>query len=138
MALNFQNLYSNTIWIAFLFHNPNCSGTPWTKQGWWQVDSGQILNAWNVDLRRVNRFAAFFAQEFSASQGAIWTGTGNNFYLISDMLFLQCFDDNTNCNQQPNFVPLDFDGFIDVNVVLGPRSGKLNVKGIAPPKRPPK
>jgi hypothetical protein len=38
---------------------------------------------------------------------------------------------------QPDFVPLDFNGFYDVNVVLGPGAGKLDIKGLAP-KKPPK
>jgi|GEM_PF-2419256 hypothetical protein len=135
MALNFQNLYSKTIWIAFLFYNPSCRGTPWTKQGWWGVNSGQIFNAWNVDLRTVNRYAAFYADDDGS---ATWTGTGNNFYFIrTPEGFTQCYDDNTNCNIQPNFVVLDFNGFYDVNVVLGPGAGKLNIKGLAPKKPPP-
>ena len=137
MALNFQNLYSQTIWIAFLFHNPNCSGTPWTKMGWWGVNSGQIFNAWNVDLRSVNRYAAFYAQDFTSRRGAAWSGTGNNWYLIRSERFSQCYDDNTNCDMQPDFVPLDFNGFFDVNVVIGPGAGKLAIKGLAP-KKPPK
>lgn len=135
MALNFQNLYSKTVWIAFLYGDRNCRGTPFSKVGWWGVNSGQIFNGWNVDLRRVNRYAAFYADDFT---GATWSGSGNNWYLIPTEGFRQCYDDNTNCNMQPNFVPLDFNGFIDVNVVLGPGSGKLKIKGIAPPKRPPK
>ena len=135
MALNFQNLYSNPIFIAFLFHNPNCSGTPWTKQGWWGVNSGQIFNAWNVDLRTVNRYAAFYADDGGS---VTWSGTGDNWYLVrSPEGFTQCYDDNTNCNIQPNFVVLDFNGFYDVNVVLGPGAGKLNIKGLAPKKPPP-
>jgi uncharacterized membrane protein len=137
MALNFQNLYSNTIWIAFLYFDASCQGTPFRKMGWWQVNRGQIFNAWNVDLRSVNRYAAFYAEEFKGSGGATWSGTGNNWYLISETRFSQCYDDNTNCDQQPDFVPLDFNGFYDVNVVLGPGAGKLTITGIAP-KPPPK
>lgn len=134
MALYFQNRYSNTVWIAFLYYDRNCRETPFTKMGWWQVNSAQILNGWNVDLRAVNRYAAFFA---GASDGVTWSGTGNNWYLISESRFSQCYDDNTNCNMQPDFVPLDFNGFYDVNVVLGPGAGKLDIKGLAP-KKPPK
>jgi Protein of unknown function (DUF1036) len=134
MALYFQNRYSNTVWIAFLYYDRNCRETPFTKMGWWQVNSAQIFNGWNVDLRAVNRYAAFFAE---ASDGVTWSGTGNNWYLISESRFSQCYDDNTNCNMQPDFVPLDFNGFYDVNVVLGPGAGKLDIKGLAP-KKPPK
>ena len=136
MALYFQNLYPRTLWIAFLFHNPDCRETPWTKMGWWGVTSGQIFHAGTVDLRTVNRYAAFYAQDFT-SRGATWRGSGNNWYFISTQGFSQCFDDNTNCDMQPDFVPLDFNGFYDVNVVLGPGAGKLDIKGLAP-KKPPK
>jgi hypothetical protein len=138
MALYFQNLYSQTIFIAFLFHNPSCGGTPFEKMGWWGLNSGQIFNCRNVDLRSVNRFAAFYAAESSDPGGPNWSGSGNHWYLISNNLFSQCFDDNTNCNLERNFVVLDFNGFIDVNAVLGPGSGEMNFKGIAPPRRPPK
>ena len=134
MVLYFQNRYSNTVWIAFLYYDRNCRETPFTKMGWWQVNSAQIFNGWNVDLRAVNRYAAFFAE---ASDGVTWSGTGSNWYLISESRFSQCYDDNTNCNMQPDFVPLDFNGFYDVNVVLGPGAGKLDIKGLAP-KKPPK
>jgi hypothetical protein len=137
MALHFQNLYSGTIWIAFLFFDAGCRGTRFRKMGWWQVNSGQIFTAWNVDLRTVNRYAAFYAEEFSDSGGATWSGTGNNWYLVRNTRFSQCYDDNTGCNQQPDFVPLDFNGFYDVNVALGPRSEQRNIKGLAP-KKPPK
>ena len=137
MALHFQNLYSNTVYIAFLYYDACCGGTPFKKMGWWQVNSGQILTPWNVDLRTVGRHAAFFAEEFRASGGATWSGTGNNWYLISEAVFWQCYDDNTNCNQQPDFVPLDFDGFYDMSVILGPAAGKMDIKGSAPKRHPP-
>jgi uncharacterized membrane protein len=137
MALHFQNLYPATIWIAFVYSEPSCRETPWKKQGWWQVNSGQIFTAWNVNLRIVNRYAYFYAEEFRGSGGATWSGTGNNWYLISETRFSQCYDDNTNCNQQPDFVQLDFNGFYDMTVVLGPRSGQLTLKGLAPKKPKP-
>jgi hypothetical protein len=30
----------------------------------WQVNSGETFNAWNTDLRNVNRYAAFYAEEY--------------------------------------------------------------------------
>src|SRR6476619_6421625 len=100
MALHFKNLYNDTIWIAFLYHDTGCQGVPFRKLGWWAVPSGQTFNAWNTDLRNVNRYAAFYAEEFRDSGGATWSGTGNSWYRISDGSFNQCYDDNTNCNQQ--------------------------------------
>lgn len=131
MALYFQNTYSNTVWIAFLYYNPSCGDggkTPFKKLGWWKVDSGQTFNAWNTDLRTVNGHVAFYAEEFRDSGGATWNGNGNNWYRIPDVGFNQCYDDNTNCNQQPDFIPLDFNGNSDVLVVLGSRAGELHIQ----------
>ena len=79
----------------------------------------------------MNRFASFYAEEFKGGGGATWNGTGNNWYLIRDVGFNQCYDDNTGCNQQPNFVPLDFDradngqhAFNGLRVTLGPSAGR--------------
>jgi uncharacterized membrane protein len=135
MALNFQNVYSGTVWVAFLYHAPSCVGTPWKKVGWWQVNSGQIYNAWNVNLRTINRFAAFFALD--SSRRDTWGGTGNKWYAVPERAFSQCYDDNTDCNLEFNFRELDFNGFYDVTVVLGPGAGKVNIKGLAPKKPPP-
>src|SRR5262245_9939718 len=128
MALYFQNLYPNTVWIAFLYYDPGCVGVQFRKLGWWGVLRGQTFNAWNTDLRSVNRYAACYAEEYRDSQGATWSGTSDNWYLISDVAFNQCYDDNTNCNQQPDFVPLDFSGSADVFVVLGPDAGLLRIR----------
>jgi uncharacterized membrane protein len=135
MALHFQNLYSGTVWIAFLYHAPSCVGAPWKKMGWWQVNSGQILSPWNVNLRTVNRFAAFHALD--STRGVNWNGTGNNWYAVPERAFNQCYDDNTDCNLVFDFIVLDFNGFYDVTVVLGPSAGKLSIKGLAPKKPPP-
>jgi Protein of unknown function (DUF1036) len=129
MALHFYNLYRATIWIAFLYHDSSCRGTPWKKQGWWQVDSGQIFTASNADLRRHNRHTAFYADN---GGGAVWRGSGNNWYRIPAAKgFRQCFDDNWDCNLLVNFWPLDFNGFYDVTVTLGPRPLQRKVRGRA-------
>jgi uncharacterized membrane protein len=138
MSLEFKNSYRDTIWIAFAYHDTTCGGTPWRKMGWWQVLSGQTFNAWNTDLQSVNRYAAFYAEEFKGSGGATWSGTGNNWYLISDSQFDQCYDDNTNCNQQPDFVLLDFGGIgisgqvSTMQVELGPSAGQVTLHKFVP------
>lgn len=132
MALFFRNNYPHTIWIAFLFKDTACGGTPFRKMGWWQVNPGDVFNAWDVDLRTVNRFASFYAEEFKDSGGATWSGGGNSWYLISDGAFDQCYDDNSNCNQQPDFVQLDFAGFPDMTVTLGREAGQLDIRGSFP------
>jgi uncharacterized membrane protein len=139
MSLYFINHYSDAVWIAFMYSDAGCGGTPWRKTGWWQLNPGETFNGWNTDLRTVNRYAYFYAEEYKDSGGATWSGTGNNWYLISDGAFNQCYDDNTNCNQQPDFVQLDFKkadngaaDFIDLNVTLGPGQGQLGVIGSVP------
>ncbi len=136
MALNFQNLYKITVFIAFVYGDTACSPNHFRKQGWWTVAPGQTLTVWNVDLRRVNRHAAFYAEEFKDSGGATWSGTGNNLYRIRDVAFNQCYDDNTNCNQQPNFALLDFQHadngnhpFESLRVILGPAPGQIRTQG---------
>jgi hypothetical protein len=128
MSLYFHNLYSDTVFIAFLYADTGCGGTPFRKQGWWQVASGQTLNLWNTDLRTINRLASFYAE----ASGATWSGTGASWYRIPDQKFNQCFDDNTNCNKTSDFVQLDFNGYTDFTVTLGPASGQLNLQGSFP------
>lgn len=131
MALYFQNKFAETVWISFLYNDPECGamgGTPWRKMGWWRVDPGQTLNAWNTDLRTVNRYVAWYAEEFKDSGGATWSGAGNNHYLIPDVGFNQCYDNEAKCNQRPDFNTLDFAGNSDVLVVLGPGPGQRTVQ----------
>jgi Protein of unknown function (DUF1036) len=139
MSLVFTSQYPAPIWIAFLYSDAGCGGTPFRKLGWWQVNPGENFVAWNTDLRTVNRYAAFYAEEFKDSGGATWSGTGNSWYRISDVGFNQCYDDNTNCNQQPDFIQLDFKkadngnaDFIDLSITLGPGQGQLSIIGSVP------
>ena len=136
MPLEFENQYHNKIWIALVYGDNGCGPTRFRKQGWWAVNSGQTRNLWDVDLQRVNRFATFYAEEFKDSGGATWDGTGNRWYRIPNVAFNQCYDDNTNCNQQPNFVPLDFKradngtaAFFGLSVTLGPSPGQIRTIG---------
>jgi len=129
MALYFQNQYSDTVWIAFLYEDASCGAVPWRKLGWWQVDSGDKFNAWNTDLRDVNRYAAFYAE---GGDGSTWSGSGSMWYRITEARFNQCYEDNTNCNISRDFNPLDFDGYADVVVTLGPKPGQVDVQGSVP------
>jgi hypothetical protein len=137
MALYFGNLYPNTVWISFVYPDATCTPTPFRKMGWWQVDSLQLFNAWNIDLKTINPTgnfilnAAFFAEEFRDEEGATWSGTGNNWYQISDVQFNQCYDVNTNCTRQPDFVPLNLAGE-DFVIWLGPAAGQLFMDGYPP------
>jgi hypothetical protein len=71
----------------------------------------------------------YYAEEFRDSGGATWSGTGNNWYPIPDVGFNQCYSDNSNCNQQPDFIELDFIGNSDMTVVLGPEAGQRRISG---------
>ena len=131
MGLEFQNQYHNTVWVALVYGDAGC-GSTFRKQGWWGVSPGQTRSIWNVNLQTVNRFASFYAQEFKGGGGATWNGTGNNWYLIRDVAFNQCYEDTTGCNQQPNFVDLDFQQadnghhpFFGLRVTLGPNPGQI-------------
>jgi hypothetical protein len=80
----------------------------------------------------VNRHAAFYAEEFTNSSEATWDGDGDRRYPVRSAAFDQCWDDNTGCDQQPNFVPLDFDNadngnhpFNGMVVTLGPAPGQI-------------
>jgi hypothetical protein len=119
---------------------PSLSRNALEKEGVVGVNSGQVFTATKNDLRTINRHAAFYAQEYSEfldSGGATWSGTERHQYVISSTRFDQCFDDNTNCDLAPNFVPLDFNGFLDMTVVLGPKPGERKFVGLAPkPKKP--
>jgi uncharacterized membrane protein len=136
MALEFQNFYHSKIFIALLYGDNSCGPSKFRKQGWWAIERGQTRNLWNVNLRTVNRFAAFYAEEFKDSGGATWDGTGNGWYRIRNVGFNQCYDDNTGCNQQPNFVQLDFQNadnghhvFHSMRITLGPAPGQVRKIG---------
>jgi len=131
MGLEFQNQYHNKLWIALVYGDGGCASR-FRKQGWWGVDPGQTRSIWNVNLQTVNRFAAFYAEEFKGGGGATWNGSGNKWFLIRDGSFNQCYEDNTGCNQQPNFVDLDFQQadngnhpFYGLRVTLGPSIGQI-------------
>lgn len=128
MSLYIQNLYNDTIWVAFVYYDAGCGPTQFRKTGWWQVDSGDTFNAWNVDLREVNQRVAFYGESGEAK----WGSGDNGYYLIANRAFDQCFDDNSNCDQWADFVEFDFGSFADVTVALGPDAGIFNIQGSAP------
>jgi uncharacterized membrane protein len=136
MGLEFQNAFHNKIWIALVYGDNGCGPSRFREKGWWTVDPGQTRMIWNVNLQNVNRFASFYAEEFKDSGGATWDGTGNNWYKIRDVQFDQCYSDDTGCNQQPNFVTLDFQQadnghhpFYGLRITLGPSPGQIRKIG---------
>ena len=118
MGLYFSNVTNDTLWIAFVYYDLSCGfdNLNYHKQGWWQVDGGQIFNAWNTDLSQVNQYAYFYAE----SNGTTWAGTGDFLIDISQAPFNQCAFDNANVTQNVNFIQLDFASFYGLQVVLQP------------------
>jgi hypothetical protein len=126
VALNFQNLHNNTIWLAFVYGDKGCNPQHFRKQGWRAINPGQTFNLWNVHLYDVNRFAAFYAESGTDT----WSGSTN--YRITNQKFDQCFDDETNCDRLVPFFQLDFQNadngnhlFESMVVTLGPAAGQI-------------
>jgi hypothetical protein len=116
MALFFQNACGQPVWVAFAYHDPRCGPTNqlFRKQGWWKVDSlgfplpgNWRLNAWDVDLRRVNRFAYFYAA--TANLAATWSGTGNGWLSVNPQAaFDKCAFEDPGNGLWVDFNELDF------------------------------
>jgi hypothetical protein len=130
VALNFQNLHNNTIYLAFVYGDKGCGPHHFRKQGWWAINPGQTFNVWNVHLYDVNRYASFYAEA-----GAV-TWSGSLGYRITNSKFNQCFDDDANCDRFVNFLGLDFQNadngnhrFESMVVALGPAAGQIKKIG---------
>jgi len=125
MALHFCNEWSNTVYVAILYYDPACgdANQNFSKSGWYAVNPGQTMVP-NIpslygDFRRGNARAYFFAEEYSGSQGGVWSGSGNAWTFIPNgAAFTQCFEDNTNTQQQVDFNDIEFGGFSDVFVMI--------------------
>src|SRR5579871_5135721 len=103
MPLEFQNQYSQTAYVALLWYESSCAGQPWKKYGWYTVDPGKTTRVVKADLTQVAD--ANWAWYAYAADGREWSGTGANWYWISNPAkFAQCYDDNTNCNIHRNFI----------------------------------
>ena len=65
------------------------------------------LNAWDVDLRRVNRFAYFYAA--TANLAATWSGTGNGWLSVNPQAaFDKCAFEDPGNGLWVDFNELDF------------------------------
>jgi hypothetical protein len=110
MALFLYNYSTNpTIWVAFAYYDPGCGAANqnFRKQGWWQLDSGEVFNAWNADLRSVNRFAYIYAE--TANNSRNWSGKGNAWLTVDPTAsFNQCAFQNTPHDQWVDFFEIDF------------------------------
>jgi hypothetical protein len=126
MALFFTNNYSHTIWIAFAYYDPSCGpeNQNFRKLGWWQLDPSQMFDAWDVDLRTVNRYAYFYAE--SADDEASWSGNGNAWLAVDpNAPFDQCAFVEGNDSQWVDFSQLDFAlPGADLSIGIGPIPGE--------------
>ncbi len=110
MALYFQNQTSQTVWVAFAYYDPSCGAANqnFRKLGWWQLDPYvPQFNAWDVDLRTVNRYAYFYAE--TANDGTNYSGTRNSWLSVNPAAaFNQCAFDDAGDGQWVDFYELDF------------------------------
>jgi uncharacterized membrane protein len=65
-AVDFQNNYGQTVWVAIRGYNTGCDGS-WEDEGWYKVDPGESVEAFTTS----NEYAYFYAQ---AANGAVWSG----------------------------------------------------------------
>jgi len=118
MALFFQASVGETVWITFAYYDPRCgeANQNFRKLGWWRLDPidygsftipGPPFNAWNVDLRTVNRFAYFYAT--TANIASSWSGTGNGWLTVNpEARFEQCAFEDPGNSLLVNFNEIDF------------------------------
>lgn len=131
MALRISNLYSKPIWVSLLYLDGGCAGTPWRKEGWWQVMPGQTRPLMQNDLRRVNQFVGIYAEVYrDDAENIQWSGSLTE--LIRDVGFNQCWADNTGCNQVAGFIELDFAGDADATMWFGPAAGQTKYQSGTP------
>ena len=115
MALYVANSTNTGIrlWVSLIWGHSGVACGPFAptfrKTGWWQVNDGQFINLWNVNLLTVNPVGAFFAEQF-AGDYRTWGDLGvNNEVLIKrGGTFNQCYDDISGCDQRAKFGQLAF------------------------------
>ncbi len=96
MPLSFQNLYSETAYVALVWFSPDCSPDPWRKIGWFAVAPNETVEVIADDLRTIpDSNFAWFAD--TGADGPCWSG--DHWYQVPhNAAFNQCYDDNTGCN----------------------------------------
>jgi hypothetical protein len=116
MALAFQNASGQTAYMAVLWHDIGCGPVNrWRKMGWYIIPNRTSFYLFDYPLNRSYGLMAWYAEWWI--DGPSWSGTGSGWYLISNRLFDQCYDDN-NCNVQRNFQDLDLRGHYGLLVTL--------------------
>lgn len=69
MEVHFRNSRGPRIWIAIMRYAPGIcpEGNGWLTEGWWSVNQGETVHAFNTD----NRYFGYYAE---ADDGAMWGG----------------------------------------------------------------
>jgi len=138
MPLVFQNNSGEDAYLACLWADSSCGPTDqWRKMGWYKITSGSSFQFTAADLSQTVGVMAWFADWWAG--GPSWHGTGNNWYWVTNNAFNQCYDDNTNCDVQYDFLPLNFNGNYGLTVTLDAPSSDTpyTVTPINRPQPPP-
>jgi uncharacterized membrane protein len=79
MQVRFRNQRSSKVWVAIMRYDPSGCGSygNWATAGWWGVNPGQLVHAFNTS----NRYACFYAE---GDDGTIWTGPYGPMYVYWD------------------------------------------------------
>jgi uncharacterized membrane protein len=94
MSLTFVNMVPNsTIWIAYLYYNGSCSGSPFQKEGWYPATYGNSVSVWNGDCAWLNRYWYYYAFTEGITPQLFWTGPIN--VTVTNNAFNQCQWTNT-------------------------------------------
>jgi hypothetical protein len=114
MSLTFINAVPNsTIWIAYLYYNGGCSGSPFEKQAWYSVTYGGNVSVWNGDVAWLNRYYYFHAE---SSTGSVWNGPIN--VEVTNNAFEQCQWDDSGCDRWAGFQEIDVGDNWDYTITL--------------------
>lgn len=106
MGLWFENVYSETVFVALLWYDAGCQPDPWRKVGWYRVepDTGVQVVTGNLQNAQDPYYAWFAQAEFA--DGPCWSGDpAHAWYAIPHNAgFNQCYDDDTGCNAAYPFI----------------------------------
>jgi hypothetical protein len=138
MPLVFQNNSGEDAYLACLWYDSSCGPTDnWRKMGWYKITNGSSFQFTAADLSQTVGLMAWFADWWAG--GPSWSGSGQQWYWVTNNAFDQCYDDNTNCNVQYDFQNLEFNGNYGLTVTLHPPSSEppYTVTPINKPQPPP-
>jgi uncharacterized membrane protein len=117
MSLTFVNGVPNsTIWIAYLYYNSGCSGSPFEKEGWYSATYGNSTTVWNGDLAWLNRYYYFYAFTEGIKTQYFWTGPIN--VTVTNAAFNQCQWNNNSTTYTAGFQEIDIGSNWDYTVTL--------------------